>query len=351
MNKRKSRSALIIIIVPVVLIVFLCVNMLIQNRLKQMKPIPKDTVGNTAGNIRGGGRFCEYKGKVYFSNPYDGYSLYVMNPDGSEMKKLLPTVVSYINAGGEYLFYYMQGSGGGAGLGYLRSTTGIYRCSLSGKEGFCLDKDMATMMVLVGDQLYTQHYDNDQFSTLYKIPADGSKKENQVSKDIVETACALNDKLYYAGETQDHYLYEWNTKTDSTRSIWQGNICYPTVVGDDVYFLNLDANYRLFRYNLASEELTQMTNERIDSYNIYENVIYYQTNSASAPALMRMTLDGENQETVMTGVFHRINVTSAYTYFQPFGDDSVVYRTSTFGPVEVDTFPEAMEAALKSAKK
>lgn len=338
-------------IIPAALIIILLLGIYLKYTSGLLSPIPGDTIGNTAGNIRGEGRFCEYKGKVYFSNPYDGYHLYVMNPDGSDMKKLLNSSVSYINAGGDYLFYYLENRSGGTGLGYIRSTTGIYRSTLKGKEASCLDKHMATMMLLVGDQIYCQHYDNTDFSTLHKIPAGGSKEEFELSKDIVETACAVDSTIFYSGLTNDHYLYAWDTKTDSTRVIWDGNTCYPTVIGNYVYFMNVDANYRLFRYNTANGELTALTDERLDFYNIYENVIFYQTNSKSSSALMRMTLDGGSKEVVAQGVYHRINATSAYTYFQPFDDDEIICRTSTFGPVSVDYFPEAQAAAFEEQGK
>ncbi len=133
--------------------------------------------------------------------------------------------------------------------------------------------------------------------------------------------------------------------------VWDGNTCYPTVVGSYVYFMNIDADYHLFRYNMSSGELTALTEERLDFYNIYENVIFYQTNGTDSPALMRMNLDGSGKEVVAQGVYHKINTTSAYTYFQPFDDDNIIYRTSTFGPVAVDHFPEAEEAALAYQEK
>lgn len=342
--KKKNYKPLLFII-PVILILLLLLGLYLENRSTIISPIPKDTIGNTAGNLRGEGRFCEYDGKVYFSNPYDGDALYVMNPDCSGMKKLISSGVSYINAGGNYLFYYLQSRNGGSGLGYIRSMTGIYRSKLNGKESSCLDKDMATMMLLVGNEIYCQHYDNTDFSTFHKIPAAGSKEEIELSTDIVETACAVDGKIYYSGVVNDHFLHVWDTKTDTDTILWEGNTSYPTVIGNSVYFMNVDYDYRLFCYDLSDGELTALTNERLDFYNIYDNVIFYQTSGTDTPALMRMNIDGSNPEVVMEGVYNRINTTSTYTYFQPFEENGVIYRTSTFGPVAVDQFPEAEEAA------
>lgn len=342
---KKTSNKSLRYIIPAVLILLLILGIYLERRGVKIS-IPEGTIGNTAGNLRGEGRFCEFDGKVYFSNPYDGGALYVMNPDGTDMERLLSSNVSYINAGGDYLFYYLESRSGGSGLGYIRATTGIYRSTLKGKESSCLDPDMATMMVLVGDQIYCQHYDNTAFSTLHKIPVGGSDEEIELSGDIVETANVVNGTIYYSGVTNDHYLYAWDTETDTSTMVWDGNTSYPTVVGNYIYFMNVDADYHLFRYNMSNDELIDLTEERLDYYNIYENVIFYQTNGTDTPALMRMNLDGSGKEVVREGVYHRINATSAYTYFQPFGDDETIYRTSTFGPVAVDNFPEAEAAAL-----
>lgn len=343
---KKSSTKPLRFIIPVILLLLLITAVYFEIRGVHIS-IPEGTLGNTAGNIRGEGRFCEYEGKVYFSNPYDNGALYVMNPDGSEMKRLLSSRVSYINAGGNYLFYYLEDSSGGTGLGHVRSTTGIYRSTLKGKETSCLDPHMATMMVLIDDQLYCQHYDNTNFSELHRIPVSGSEEEIVLSKDIVETADVVEGTIYYSGLADDHYLYAWDTESDTSSIIWDGNTSYPTVLGTYVFFMNVDADYRLFRYNMASGELIDLSGERLDFYNIYDNMIYYQTNGTSTPALMRMDLDGNGKEVVREGVYRRINATSAYTYFQPFDEDNIVYRTSTFGPVAVDDFPEAREAALQ----
>ena len=94
------------ILVIVILVLLIGTGMTLSYISNRISPIPSDTIGNSAGNLRGKGLFCEYNGKVYFSNAYDNGALYVMNPDCTEMKRLANTSASYINAGGNYLFYY-----------------------------------------------------------------------------------------------------------------------------------------------------------------------------------------------------------------------------------------------------
>ena len=342
------RSKIPFIMITILIGIIALISVLFSYKEKQSFRLPADTIGNTAGNIRGKGMFCEYDGKVYFSNAYDNGALYVMNPDCTEMKRLANTSASYINAGGNYLFYYTSGAKGGVGLGYVRSTTGLYRCNLKGNRFACLSDDISTMAVLAGDAIFYQHYDNDNFSSFNKLAIDDSKEDTLLDKKIIETACVENGVLYYSGTKEDHYVYGYDLRSGSTQTIWQGNTSYPTVIGPYIYYMDIDHNYQLCCYDRSTDTITVLTHDRVDFYNIYDNVIFYQKNDKNAPALMRMNIDGSNPEVVAEGVFNRINTTSTYTYFYPYDEDSLVYRTSTFGPVAVDSFPEALNAALEN---
>ena len=95
--------------------------------------------GNSAGNLNNGGFFCESNGRVYFANAYDNNTLYSMNADGTDIRKLNNSPVSSINAAGKYLYYAMTSGSkksGGDGLGYMMQTSGIYRSNLKGKSAW-----------------------------------------------------------------------------------------------------------------------------------------------------------------------------------------------------------------------
>ena len=62
---------------------------------------------------------------------------------------------------------------------------------------------------------------------------------------------------------------------------------------------------------------------------------------------MRINADGSGAELVAEGVYNRINTTSTYTYFYAY-DEDMVYRTPTTGSIRVDSFPEALNAALEA---
>ncbi|MCR5716751.1 MAG: DUF5050 domain-containing protein [Lachnospiraceae bacterium] len=333
-----------------VLVLAALTAIVIYSRADHYKALPDEVVGNSAGNMRGDGLFCEYDGKVYFSNAYDGGALYVMNADGTEITRLSSAAAKWICVGGDYIYYYLQTSGNGTGLGYVRTISGIYRCLLNGKKTVCLHEDAATSLQLVGNQLFYEHYDNKTFSTFRTMTGNG-EEEQTISALEIDPSCAANGVIYYGGLGKDHYLHALNAKTLNDSILWAGNLCYPTVVGDYVYYMDIDHDYRLCRYSMSRNEIEILCEERLDFYNLYGMVIYYQVSDADNPRLMRMNVDGSNQELVAEGVYNRINTTSTYTYFYPYDVDGVCYRTPTAGAIRVEPFTAAQEAASEYHSK
>ena len=303
------------------------------------------TVGNTPGNLNNGGYFCEADGRVYFANAYDSYGLYSMNPDESEMVKLSGNSVSSINAAGKYLYYAMTSDGSsGSGLGYLAHTEGIYRSNLKGKSTVGLDRCGIVSMQLCGNYLYYEKYDKALGTTLDKVRID--KKDRQtVAEEIINPNCYVNGRIYYNGTGKDHFLYALDVSTDNATVVWRGNLWNPIVQDGYVYYMDVSENYRLCRYSLNNDVVEVLTNDRIDMFNVYDNYIYYQVSSTDAPALKRMLTDGSYQELVREGVYQNINITSEYVYFNAFNETTPVYKTYTYGPVNVTTFDAAREAA------
>ena len=140
--------------------------------------------GNTGGNLNNGGLYAESNGKVYFSNAYDNGCLYSMNTDETDLKKLSNTQAGSINVGGDFLYYYMDSSGSGTGLGYVVRTYGIYRSRLNGNDAKCLDRNAAVTMQLVGDYIYYQRYTNQDFTKFYKIKTDKTDKRKNTGRSI-----------------------------------------------------------------------------------------------------------------------------------------------------------------------
>lgn len=342
----RQKNILILSITAVIFIVLFVVMILIGR-----VPMNDDyTIGNTPGNLNNGGYFCESDGKVYFANAYDNFGLYSMNPDETELEKLNSGAVSSINAAGKYL-YYAQISGGTGDDGSIGSAVrmaGIYRSNLKGKSVIGLDRCDIVSMQLCGNYLYYEKYDKQIGTSLDKVRID--KKDRQtVAEGIINPNCYLDGRIYYNGTAEDHYLYALDVSTDNASVVWQGNIWNPIVQGGYVYYMDISENYRLCRYNLSNDVVEVLTNDRIDMFNVYDNYIYYQVSSSDSPALKRMLIDGSSQELIREGVYQNINITSQYVYFNTFHESIPVYKTPTYGPVNVTTFDAAREAALANA--
>lgn len=337
-NRMKN---ILIIIIAVVIISLLILIVALTGRIP---PNDESTVGNTAGNLNNNGYFCERDGRVYFANAYDGYSLYSMNTDETDIKKLHGGSTSFINAGGDYI-YYVTTSTESNDSGSFRGAYGIYRSKTNGKDVTGMDRCYVSAMQLCGNYLYYDKVDTKTSIHLEKVKID--KKEHEIvdPTTMINPHCYVNGRIYYSGAIEDHYLHALNTSNDSTSVVWEGNTWNPVYDSGYIYYMDVGNDYRLSRYSTYDGTVQTLTDERIDLFNIYGGYIYYQTNSSS-PALMRMTVDGNAREIVQSGVYENINITSQYVYFNAFGSPTPVYKTSTFGPVGVTTFEAGMRAAL-----
>lgn len=346
MTGRQKNILTIVIALVILTAMFLC--LLFVGRIPENDA---NAVGNTPGNLNNGGYFCESDGRVYFANAYDNFSLYSMNPDETDMVKLNGNKVSSINAAGKYLYYYMTSDGtSGTGLGYMSQTAGIYRSTKKGKSTAGLGRCNIVTMQLCGNYLYYETYSSQNGTSLDKIRID-KKDQQTVAKEIINPNCFVNGRIYYNGTSDDHYLRALDVRTDHSSVVWQGNLWNPIVQGNYVYYMDISENYRLCRLNLTEKTVEVLTNDRIDMFNVYDNYIYYQVSSADAPALKRMMTDGSSQELVREGIYQNINITSEYVYFNAFDENTPVYRTYTYGPVNVTTFDRAKEAALANMKE
>lgn len=328
-----------------ILILILAVSGVLSSLSSKIPHNASSVTGNTAGNLNNGGLFAESEGRVYFSNAYDNGSLYSMNADETDIKKLGSSRVNTINVGGNFLYYYMNSEGnGGDGLGFVVRTYGIFRSRLNGKSSQCLDRSASVTMQLCGDYLYYQRYNNKEFTKLYKIKTD--KSENTlVSDSIINPAAYYNGIIYFNGTESDHYLYALDTASDTISTVYQGDLWYPAYKDGYIYYMDVSENYRLCRYSLSENTVEVLTNDRVDTFNVGNQYIYYQRNSTTEPALMRMLLDGSSPEVVAEGNYSDINLTSTYAYFHAFGEDTPVYHTPVNGSVNVTPFTAAAEAA------
>lgn len=309
-------------------------------------------VGNTSGNIYNGGYFAEADNIVFFSNPYDGGSLYSMSSMEDNVKKVAGGNISFINVAGKFVYYYSSTSGEQNGLGYVRNGRGFYRSSLDGKKTYSLAKTESDSMMLIGNHLYYTAFEEDPVNkdqalvSVHSVTT-SNEDDHAIINEHVKLGGYDNGNIYYSGINKDHNLYKYNTGTKTSSLVFDQYVYMPVVSGSYVYFLDLTDDYKLKKYSLFDGNIETIVDERVDTYNIYDSIIYYQNVDPDNYALKRVYTDGTGLEVVKYGVYKNINITSKYVYFQEFNNDLPVYHTPTLGPVNVTTFDAAVNAVIK----
>lgn len=333
---RTVRRNILIAVLFILLLVFLGIVLIFSGRTTMN---PAGTVGNTAGNLNNGGLFCEYNGTVYFSNANDGGSLYAMNADESNVRRLNTLKVGNILAGGKYLYYFQTGSASSdSGFGQLQGMKSFDRCKLNGSDATALTRDVVVTGQLVDNYLYLL-VSKLTGTSFYKMKIDKSEQVD-LADYYINPACAVNGIIYYNGAQDDHYLYALNTANDVVSEVWKGNIWYPVVEGDYVYYMDVANNYRLCRYSMSQNVIQILTEDRVDCFNVGNGYIYYQKNGKS-PQLKCMYTDGSYAQVIAEGNFTNINMTSQYVYFREFANETAMYHAplgssaySRFSPAE-----------------
>ncbi|MCR5256500.1 MAG: DUF5050 domain-containing protein [Acetatifactor sp.] len=319
----KNLKAILIVLFVCVVVGFIAATSLLSRSISLN---PEDTVGNTAGNLNNEGLFCEYDGYVYFTNPSDGFKLYKMTPSEGGIEKVFDLKVRNILAGGKYLFFYQTGGSGSAGIGTIVSSRSLLRTDLKGKNDTSLNRGNVSYSQLVGNNIYMLASDG-QGNHFIKMKIDKSDEKELSTSPIVPT-CAYNGSIYFTGTEDDLYLYRLDTSTDVVSPVLQHYVWNPCVDGDYIYFMDVENDYRLCRFNFISNgEIEVLTEDRLDCFNVGNGFIYYQKNSQTEPELRCMRTDGSDNFALAEGNYTSINMTSQFVYFKQFGDDNNLYHS------------------------
>ena len=296
-----------------------------------------DHVGNTAYNLNNGGKFCEIDDMVFFANSYDLDALYVMKSDETDIKKITSTSVLSINADKYRVYYSMSSKSNGQGLGYVRKSAGLYSIDHKGRSSICYTTNPVAQALLYGNTLYYQNYIKNSGTTIYAISTD-RKNNREVLDQFVTFTNPYWGYIYYGNMSNDHHLYVFDPVTMQSDDYWAHDVYMPVMDSDGwIYFIDPKTDYELHRYNPQSETEETIADERIDFYNKYGDIIYYQV-SVGSPALHRIKADGSDDMILAEGVYNDIQTTSNYVYFRPYDNDTVTYHANHYGTIKVEQF-------------
>lgn len=323
---QKVKTIIITCIILLVIIVLVIINTF-RPKLSQN---PDNFVGNTASNLYNGGTFCEYNGKVFFSNSNDNNALYVMNSDETKASKVTDTSAISINVDSHRIYYSMAADTNGTGLGYIRKTAGLYSISHRGNSSTCYTTNPVSQVLLYGNKLYYSNYQKSSGTTIFSITTD-REDNHEVIRQLVSLVDPYGDYIYFGNMNGDHYLYSFDPYTEASSPVIEKDVYLPVMCEDGwLYYMDPTDDYSLKKYNPSSEEEITLSEERLEFYNKYDNLIYYQTNGKS-PELRRMSADGNNDVLIAEGIYTNLQTTSNYVYFRSYDNPSVTYHASHAG--------------------
>lgn len=326
-NKLPRRLKILITILMLAILALITVLAIRQNLGRKVKLNDVAAVGNTAGNLYNSGLFCQAEDeRVYFANPLDGNSLYSMNPDETNFKKLTNAGVNNLLCSGNFVFYYMQSANaeGVTGLGSVVREFGIYRVRNDGKYNVCIARDVLSSMQMGGSYIYYLQ-GNTMNGLLRRIRIDSTKAEDFYPA-YIDPRCYQGGYIYYT-DSSSNTLYGLNVEREASTpgQMANVNLFQPIIVGSNIYFMDGVNDYRVCRLNINDGSVTTITPYGVDAWNMNGTYIYYDSQTADVPGLYRCNLDGSNNTLVISGVYNSINLTSDYVYFKQYGGDNLYH--------------------------
>lgn len=322
--------------------VLLCAVVFLLQKSKET--VMNDTYvnGNTAGNLYNGGYFCEWNGTIFFSNPNDSGKLYSMDSNGGNLKKIVDDVPTYINVDEDYIYYARSNSSDNLDFSFgTVNQNALVRIDHKGNKVLVLDDEPSIYAALLGNYIYYIHYEQEEASTLYKVRIDGEERE-KVMSDPVFTCSTDGQYFYYNGMYTDGDIHKYDTATNSTSVVYEGNCYKPIVTENDVYYIDGDNNYALVHTNLTYGNPTYVTTDSVDAYNVYGSYIYYQRYDKDGSALCMIKNDGTDFRVIEEGDFCDIHVTSHYIFFREYHSGSMYYALRS-DPTNIHLFLPEIE--------
>lgn len=313
-------------IIPILIVIGIAVLYLLNQNAQKVIMNEGYVNGNTAGNLYNGGLFCENNGVIYFANPSDGGKLYSMDSNGTNLQKLSEDAATYINADDNYIYYIRNNVGGNLDYSFFAfHTNALCRIDKDGDNIAILDTEPSMYAALLGNYIYYIHYDKTEASTLYRVRIDGEEQE-QVMKEAVFTCNTDGQYFYYNGMTSDGSIHRFDTVTNTSSVIYEGNSYQPIVNdGTDIYYIDGNTDYSIVHTNLDFDYPTIVTSDSVDSYNVYGSTIYYQRYDEDGSALCMIKNDGSEKTVLMEGDFCDIHVTSYFVFFREYHSGDMYY--------------------------
>ena len=289
-------------------------------------PVITSKVVNNCGN-------CAIQGdRIYYANSYDNGTLYSMNTDGSDNRKLNDDWTSWLYVSGDRI-YYQNGKDGKI---YAMNTDGSGQQKLS-------DDDSGNINV-AGDRIYYSNNDDD--FTLYSMNTDGSDRK-KLNGDNPLYMNVVGDRLYYSGELSGSKGI-YSVKTDGTDRIkLTDDNPYRMIVADGwIYYNNENDGYKLYAIRTDGSDRHKLNDDYALSINVVDDLIYYKDGNEgkiyriNTDSSDRKLLSGDSADWLIVGnnrIYYTITGANIYSMNTDGSDKrlladlgSGVYKDATY---------------------
>lgn len=155
----------------------------------------------------------------------------------------------------------------------------------------------------------------------------------------VVPAAVFNNSVYYTGSYTDHNINALDLSSFTESTSFRGAYIYPIFMGNYIYYIDMSANYKIYRMNMDGSMSTVLVNKKCSTYNITNSgkYLYYQINDSKKNSICRLDLETMKTQTIKKGDFKQFNVTKNYVFFRD-ENNKKVYRVSADGDAYVSIF-------------
>lgn len=222
--------------------------------------------------------------RIYYPSLSDGHKLYSVGLTGDKPVKITENAVSSLNSDGNRIFYIDP------------ITRKIHALSFNGKVDEPISSNVANKISIAGGWIY--YSDNQVPAQIFQISLSNwtektfysLKKDEPVISEVENKGMAISNENFHSGglfAQSKEWIYTVVAKGDgifkihadgsNKTKISDVHASNLVILGDWIYFINLDQDQKVFRIKTNGSELTLVFDNPTDNFLVNDNWIYMTT--------------------------------------------------------------------------
>jgi hypothetical protein len=217
--------------------------------------------------------------RIYYQDGNDGMKIYVMNTDGSNLHKLNDDASESINVIGDKIYYSNTDDG-----------FALYSMNTDGSDNKKLNDDNPLYMNVVGDRIYYSG-DFSGIKGIYSVNTDGTDRI-KLTDDSPYLLIVANGWVYYNNEADGYKLYAIRTDGSDRHKLNDDYALSINVVDDLIYYIN-ENEEKIYSINADGGDRKLLSDDNVDWLIASDSRIYYKITGAK---LYSMNIDGSDKQ-------------------------------------------------------